>query len=94
MGYFWVGEGDGRDLTVLCGAVGSGEVVADDAEVVVGGVGEVGGAGTVSYGPDAGGSGFEAAVDLEVASRSRFNTDDVEAHVLRVRHAAGRDEDV
>ena len=42
MGEFGIGEGDGGYLAVGRGAAGSGEIVPDDAEVVEGGVGEVG----------------------------------------------------
>jgi len=92
--YLGIGEGDGGDLATILSAIASGEIVADDAEVVIGGVGEVGGAGAVADGPDARGGGFEAVVDLEVAGGSRFDADSVEVHVLRVRHASGGDEDV
>ena len=94
VGQFGVGEGYGGDLAVLRGAVCAGQVVADDAEVVEGDVGEVGRTGAVSHGPDAGGGGFEAIVDLEVAGGSSFDAYDVEIHVLRVGRAASGDEDV
>ena len=51
-------------------------------------------AGAVAHGPDAWSCGFEAVVDLDVAGRSGFDSDDVEAHVLRVGSAAGGDKEV
>ena len=70
------------------------EIVADDAEVVEGDVGEVGRAGGVAHGPDAGSGSFEAVVDLDVAGLGGLDAGEFEAHVLRVGRAAGRDQDV
>ena len=94
MGELGVGEHAGGDLAAGGGAVGSGQVVADGAEVVEGDVGEVGGAGAVAHGPDAGDGGLEAIVDLDVAAWGGLDSGEFEAHVLRVGGAASGYEEV
>src|SRR5438309_2833373 len=94
VGELWVGEGAGWDLAAVGAAVGYGKVVANDAEVVEGDVGEVGRAGAVAHGPDARCGGLEAAVDLDVAGGRSFDSSHFETHVLRVGCASGGDEQV
>jgi len=94
VGQLGIDEGAGRDLASGGGAVGSGEVVADCAEVVEGDVGEVWRASAVAHGPDARCGGFEAVVDLDVAGWGGLDADEFEAHVLGVGSATSGYEDV
>lgn len=84
----------GRDQAVSRGALTAGEVVADDAEVIKGDVGELGGASAFAEGEDAGGGGFEAFIDFDVAAGVKFDAGQIKANVGGVGGTAGGDEEV
>jgi len=94
VGQFGIGEDAGGHLTSGGDAVVAGKVVADDAEVVEGDMGEVRTAGTVSDCPDTGGCGLKFFVDTDVAVGGSLYAGGFEPNVVGVWCAAGGNEEM
>src|SRR5258707_469145 len=86
----WLGDGG----AVCCLRRDGGE--EKEETLGQGGMGddEVRGLCTVAHGQDAGSGGFQPVVDLDVAAGGGLDSDEFEADVLGVGHAAGGDQKV
>ncbi len=93
-GELGVGEHAVGHEAALRAAAAAREIVADDAEIVEGGVGELRAAGALADGPDIGGRGLQAVVDIDKTAVVEGDAGRIEADAGGVGRAADGDQDV
>jgi hypothetical protein len=89
-----VGEQTEGNESIARGPVAPGQVVTDDAKVVLGDVGELGAAGPLPQCPDISRSGLHFVVDLDVAASVHLDPSRFKSNPSRVGRASHRDQEV
>ncbi len=94
VGQLRVGEQAVRNEPAARGPVAAGQVVQDDAKIVLADVRELRAAGTFARRPDVRGAGLQPVVDADVAARIQLDAGLGHVQPVGVGRSAGRHQDV
>src|SRR4029077_8101511 len=94
VGQLRVGEQAVRDEPAAGSPIAAGEIVQDDATIVLADVRELRTAGAFARSPDVRGAGLKSVVNADVAARIQLDTCLDHIQPVRVGRSAGRHQDV